>query len=347
MATTRVLSPFDALSDYLSPNLRTIGDYHLDLLGTWTQIIRVSVGQADPQEAWAGNQGKDVFGDFDRVPEAAGTPTTQITFSILDNVYIEYPYSKMEIFQKYSKQTTAIKGIAFEDNLPIEFTIKFGGVHEENAIHLKKGDLLFDYIKDESNNIVPIGFEVTQLFVSTYGKNITKKMGNLAPIRGDLEPLIRNEIEKYYKEISSAQPTVPQVTRDATQVVANSNIPSRGANVTSLVYSNLSTIITAQTVLPKNSIVTSTGRIGNSNDATQFGKIIGLTTSDVNPGLASIITFGAVTDASFSSFVAGDDLFLNGTSITTTPASTGFVQKIGQALGNYTIFIDIGEPLLN
>jgi hypothetical protein len=198
----KALSSFDSLSKYMAPNMRDVGDYYIDILGTWSQVIRVSVGQSNPEDAWAGNQGRDVFGDFDRIPEALGTPSSNIKFSLLDNVMIDYPDSKFEIFQKYSKQNgIQTTGISYEDNLEIEFTVKFIGDSITEAAFLKKGDLIFDYIEDETGNIVPIGLEVTQMFADRFGKQIIRKTGKLAPIRGPLEPIIQQEVVKRLKEI--------------------------------------------------------------------------------------------------------------------------------------------------
>ncbi len=88
--------------------------------------------------------------------------------------------------------------------------------------------------------------------------------------------------------------------------------------------------------------VTGDGQQGDSTMAGHRGKIIGLAWENVASGFpGKAITSGQITNPAWS-WVSGDRIFLNGTSLDRTPPTTGdFLQQIGVAINNTTIEINI------
>lgn len=92
--------------------------------------------------------------------------------------------------------------------------------------------------------------------------------------------------------------------------------------------------------------INSDGVLADSSLITQRGKLIGLTIEPINLGDAGdVVTQGEVDNPSWS-WIAGDRLFLNGTTISNTPPVSGFVQRIGTAKSSTKINIEIQEAIL-
>jgi hypothetical protein len=94
------------------------------------------------------------------------------------------------------------------------------------------------------------------------------------------------------------------------------------------------------------SVVTSDGVPANSGTVGQIGTVIGIALAAIATGFSGPVqTAGAVTNLSWT-WVAGDVLFLNGTSLSTIAPSAGFVQAIGTAQNSSTVVLDLGIPIL-
>lgn len=93
------------------------------------------------------------------------------------------------------------------------------------------------------------------------------------------------------------------------------------------------------------SLVTINGKTADSSNLTHFNRVVGITMDAVlNTFLATVIVEGEVTDLSWS-WTAGQKLFLNGTTLSTTPVTTGFSQLIGLTRNSNTIFIRLEVPI--
>jgi hypothetical protein len=89
--------------------------------------------------------------------------------------------------------------------------------------------------------------------------------------------------------------------------------------------------------------VTSNGKLANSNTIAQRGKIIGIANVATLIGFSgTVIGSGTITNPLWS-WAIGDIIFLNGTSLSTTPPTTGYLQIIGTATAADTI--DIKLPI--
>lgn len=92
--------------------------------------------------------------------------------------------------------------------------------------------------------------------------------------------------------------------------------------------------------------VTAVGAKADSSNSAHFNKVVGMTTAAVLTGfVASLSTDGEVTNPAWT-WSANASLFLNGTSISQTPPSSGFIQVVGVAVNATTMIIQIKLPLL-
>ena len=104
-------------------------------------------------------------------------------------------------------------------------------------------------------------------------------------------------------------------------------------------------IIAAENV-PIYTVITYTGYIANSATTAHMNKIAGITKEAINATFSgTAVTEGEIENVSWT-WTKGDVLFLNGTSITNTPPSTGFRIKIGEALTSTKVFVRISESIL-
>jgi len=93
-------------------------------------------------------------------------------------------------------------------------------------------------------------------------------------------------------------------------------------------------------------IVTVDGFKADSGTPAHYGKVVGITRSAVSTGfVADVIYYGEVTNGSWS-WTAGQKLFLNGSTLSTTPPSSGFIQMVAIAKNNNTIVMRMETPVL-
>jgi len=147
-------SPRDQLSNAISPCLRDLQDIKLDLMGTSTQLIRISKAPAD---------------DF-------GFKTTSYSSQIIKDCIIQYPMSKVWIAQMKtgtgSVTTEQVKAINLAEILPITLYVKFSGTILAESTCMNEGDIVVDVIKDEHGNLMPIRMEIEKILGTFMGKNI-------------------------------------------------------------------------------------------------------------------------------------------------------------------------------
>jgi hypothetical protein len=104
--------------------------------------------------------------------------------------------------------------------------------------------------------------------------------------------------------------------------------------------------ITAAEDLPAFTVIVATGKVANSSDASHQGRVIGITLGAILSGqTGQFISEGTVENPAWS-WTPGDILFLNGTSISTTPPILGFSQQVAVAETSTAIFFDLEAPVL-
>lgn len=103
---------------------------------------------------------------------------------------------------------------------------------------------------------------------------------------------------------------------------------------------------TAQENIPIYRVVTSTGFITNSSTLGHRGKVLGISDTETISGfIGTALVVGEITNSGWS-WTAGDIVYINGTSLSTTPPTTGFLQRIGVAVASDRIDIQIQQSVL-
>jgi len=98
--------------------------------------------------------------------------------------------------------------------------------------------------------------------------------------------------------------------------------------------------------IPAFTTVTATGAIANSGNAAHRGKIIGVSSEAIANGfVGKLVNEGELTNPSWT-WNRGDVLYLNGTALSTTPPTSGFLQKIGVARATTVIVVELGQSVL-
>lgn len=99
--------------------------------------------------------------------------------------------------------------------------------------------------------------------------------------------------------------------------------------------------VVAQEDLTQFDLVTGDGRVANSGTLAHRNKVVGFAAANILTGFSgSVKTFGIIQNGAWS-WTAGDKIFLNGTSVSTTATSTGFTVCVGVAVASDTISINI------
>jgi hypothetical protein len=105
-------------------------------------------------------------------------------------------------------------------------------------------------------------------------------------------------------------------------------------------------IVLAAVNLAAFDVVTIDGNKANSATLGHYGRVMGLATVAISSGFTGTVEIeGQITNGSWS-WSPNDKLYLNGTTLSTTPPVTGFVQKIAVAKTSTTIIIELGPPVL-
>ncbi len=104
--------------------------------------------------------------------------------------------------------------------------------------------------------------------------------------------------------------------------------------------------ITVSTNILKGESVNLDGTKSNSSIVGKRDKIAGLANTDINSGFSGDIVVEGILQNSGWSWSINDIIYINGTSLSNTPPSTGFIQKLGVAKNSTTIDIKIGQSIL-
>lgn len=111
-----------------------------------------------------------------------------------------------------------------------------------------------------------------------------------------------------------------------------------------IIYGSVLDFLATMTV-PAYSIVTSRGEVADSTDIFDYDRVIGISPLAVGNGfIGQAVADGEVTNPSWS-WSPNDKLFLNGTSISTTPPASGFCQLLGVARTATTVIFRLGVPV--
>jgi len=194
--TIRDYSILDRVSDSVSPVIRRLSDVQANVTGTNVKLLRVYKVVKPYYKQRGTLQQKSVLGDFKE----------RLDSHELTNVRINYPFNRIEIFQKRDMPTTdsPVTGIDIMDILPIEGELVFEGEYDKDPVFLNQHDKIVDVFYDERQNAIPMILEITKFLGSFFGKNIVSKRVQLALYRGptpkDMEPIVNEFIQKLNAE---------------------------------------------------------------------------------------------------------------------------------------------------
>lgn len=129
---------------------------------------------------------------------------------------------------------------------------------------------------------------------------------------------------------------------------ANSNVEDSGIPISTLTgdIEQIYTEVEASEYIPKYKIVTTDGYICDSTDITQRHKAVGIAMNNTSIGFnCNCVVKGIIEDATFS-FTPNATLYLNGTNISTTAPTTGYILSIGKSITSDKILIDVQRSIL-
>lgn len=93
-------------------------------------------------------------------------------------------------------------------------------------------------------------------------------------------------------------------------------------------------------------VVTSDGQKADSSDITHRNKIIGIAKTGTLIGFSGFAQgTGEITNPAWT-WVVGDRIYLNGTSLSTIAPLTGFIQQVGTAVASNKINIEVASSIL-
>jgi hypothetical protein len=98
--------------------------------------------------------------------------------------------------------------------------------------------------------------------------------------------------------------------------------------------------------IPAFSPVISTGFIANSSSLTHIGKVIGVNPIAIANGFSGAVAVSGEVNNPAWVWVAGQVIFLNGSSLSSVAPVSGFSQKIAVAKNSTTVVIELGDPVL-
>ena len=108
----------------------------------------------------------------------------------------------------------------------------------------------------------------------------------------------------------------------------------------------LTITVTAAEYLAAFKVVTFTGEIADSNNISQYGEVAGIILTATSTGtIGRVVTEGEIISSTWA-WAPGDTLYLNGTSLSTTPPTSGFNVVVAEAMEATKVYVDISESVL-
>lgn len=104
--------------------------------------------------------------------------------------------------------------------------------------------------------------------------------------------------------------------------------------------------VIARESLQKYVAVNSWGERASNIGVRSYGKVLGITQDTFGIGLEATVVFNGEIINNLWSWAPGSIVFLNGTSLSTTPPLSGFSQKLGIVKNPNTILVELGEPIM-
>lgn len=104
--------------------------------------------------------------------------------------------------------------------------------------------------------------------------------------------------------------------------------------------------VTATTNIPAFQATTSTGDRADSSNVLHYGKVVGITKAVVLSGfVVEVCQIGEIQNLGWS-WTAGQNIFLNGNSLSSSSPVSGFIQQVGIAKNSTTVIVKLASPIL-
>jgi hypothetical protein len=190
----------DKLGSKLAPAIRRVADRKIEASGTKGSVLRIitNAPPKDTQTDWYdGNKKADILGNS----------VSSIQAEVIDNVIINYPFSNIEIFERYNAgqyDSNPVRALDLFEFLPITMKVKFYGDFAQNAIQLQKGDLIVDVVKNDTGQFIPVILEVMRERADLRWHQIVGRGYELALHRGVLEKEIQDAVDLYLSDYETA-----------------------------------------------------------------------------------------------------------------------------------------------
>lgn len=123
-----------------------------------------------------------------------------------------------------------------------------------------------------------------------------------------------------------------------------SNVPSQTTVLS--ITETMRISVEASEFLPQHKVITTDGYIASSSDITQRAKIAGIGIGDTDPTFLCDCVFKGVLESASFSFTPHQLLYLNGTTISETAPSSGYILQLGKSLTANKILVDIRRAIL-
>jgi hypothetical protein len=105
--------------------------------------------------------------------------------------------------------------------------------------------------------------------------------------------------------------------------------------------------VTAQEFLPAYSIVLGSGYVADSSVKTDVNKSVGMVLDNIDAlKAAPITTMGPIINPLWSWTGAGQKVYLNGTGLSQTAPTSGFVQAVGVTLSSTSLFLNLQDGII-
>jgi hypothetical protein len=163
--------------------------------------------------------------------------------------------------------------------------------------------------------------------------DISLSFGSIAPI----------EIELAYAALSPVEIALTELDAPLLSVDF-SNIGPQGPKGDPGISTVVSVV--AGEALAKYDVVTGDGKKADSGNLLHRNKLVGLATQNILSGFSGEVQCGGSLQNPAWTWVVGDRIYLNGTTLSTTAPDSGFLTQVGVAVGSDTINIEIQPSIL-
>jgi len=173
----------DKLSKALAPLVRDLQDVNIGILGTSTQILRITLGTMD------------VFGER--------SETLEPGMNIIENVIIKHPMgNQIQLFESSDEENNLkTDSLDLWEILPIEMRVPYTGSYGSKPADVKRGDIIVQVLKDENGNKIPIKMQVMRHFGGFMTKTMHFRKYELTLYRGELPSAIKDAVDKYIASV--------------------------------------------------------------------------------------------------------------------------------------------------